>query len=87
MVHFAHPPDGPDPSLDDEFPVGDGTVETSALVECPYCGAVVEVGVDPGGGEEQRYVEDCEVCCRPWNVTVRWHGGLPHVDVRTEDEI
>ncbi|MCA9625519.1 MAG: CPXCG motif-containing cysteine-rich protein [Myxococcales bacterium] len=36
--------------------------------QCPYCGEVVEVWVDPGGASDQRYVEDCPVCCRPWEV-------------------
>jgi hypothetical protein len=33
---------------------------------------VVEIALDPGGGARQDYVEDCEVCCRPWQVTVRY---------------
>jgi transposase-like protein len=37
---------------------------------CPYCGEPVEIVVDPGGARLQRYVEDCPVCCRPWNVEV-----------------
>lgn len=39
--------------------------------QCPYCWETVEVWVDPGGSTEQRYVEDCSVCCRPWQV-VAW---------------
>jgi hypothetical protein len=39
-----------------------------AEVECPYCGELVSIWIDPGGGETQSYVEDCPVCCRPWNV-------------------
>ncbi len=57
-------------------------VET-ADVSCPYCGEHVEVIVDPGGGLEQEYVEDCEVCCRPWQVHVRFHGSWPTVEVTT----
>jgi hypothetical protein len=37
-------------------------------VECPYCGELVTIFVDPGGGPDQTYVEDCPVCCRPWLV-------------------
>jgi Cysteine-rich CPXCG len=37
---------------------------------CPYCGEEVEVEVDPLGPSEERYVEDCPVCCRPWTVHV-----------------
>lgn len=31
---------------------------------CPYCFEDVETSVDPSE-EEQIYVEDCSVCCRP----------------------
>ena len=61
-----------DDDLEDEFPLGDGTAETDATVDCPHCGAPVEVALDPGGGATQDYVEDCEVCCQPWRVTVRY---------------
>lgn len=71
---------------DDGRRIGGGHVETSALVACPYCGAGVGLILDPGGGSEQRYVEDCEVCCRPWQVTVRWDGsGNARVDARTDE--
>ncbi len=36
--------------------------------ECPYCGELVTIFIDPSGGAEQTYVEDCPVCCRPWLV-------------------
>ena len=39
-------------------------------VECPYCGALNEVTIDASGGASQSYVEDCQVCCRPWQVNV-----------------
>ena len=60
-------------SLDEEFPLGDGTADLDAVVECPYCGESIEITLDPGSGEEQEYVEDCEVCCQPWQVTVRYN--------------
>jgi hypothetical protein len=41
------------------------------LLSCPYCGESVEVFVDLDGGDSQSYVEDCPVCCRPWQVEVR----------------
>jgi hypothetical protein len=61
-----------DDSLDEEFPLGDGTAETDARVRCPYCGEINEIALDPGSGSEQEYVEDCQVCCRPWHVVVRY---------------
>lgn len=73
MPHPDHPFDDDDTlDLDEQFPLGDGTVDTSAVVDCPYCGEESEIGVDPGGGSLQSYVEDCPVCCRPWQVTVRF---------------
>ena len=67
--------------LDDEFPTGDGTADTSAEVICPYCGESVEITVDPGGGSFQQYVEDCEVCCNPWQVNVHFIDGVASVDL------
>ena len=58
--------------LDEAFPLGDGTADTAAAVECPCCGAPGELALDPGSGASQTYVEDCGVCCRPWVVRVRY---------------
>ena len=57
-------------SIDEESAL-DGAVE----VQCPHCGESVTIAVDPSGGEHQEYVEDCQVCCRPWQVTVENHEG------------
>jgi len=38
--------------------------------QCPYCGEWVELSVDPVGPSSETYVEDCSVCCRPWEVHV-----------------
>ena len=64
--------DEPDQDLDEEFPLGDGTADMDALVTCPYCGQPVEITLDPGSGDDQEYVEDCEVCCQPWRVSVTY---------------
>ncbi len=61
-----------DDDLDQEFPLGDGTVETGATVLCPYCGEINEIALDPGSGSQQEYIEDCQVCCRPWRVVVSY---------------
>ena len=58
--------------LEEEFPLGDGTADLEAVVECPYCGESVEITLDPGSGTKQEYVEDCEVCCQPWLVVVSY---------------
>ena len=53
-----------------DFPLGDGVADTSATVDCPWCGEDVAIGLDPGSGTHQCYVEDCSVCCRPLLVHV-----------------
>ncbi len=76
-----------DPDLDEEFPLGDGTVDTEATVLCPYCGESIEIAIDPGSGAAQEYVEDCEVCCRPWQVSVTFDAdGAAEVTVSSLDD-
>lgn len=54
---------------------------------CPYCGEDVELVVDEGGGADQSYVEDCPVCCRPWQVHVTGDGDSGwSATLRTADE-
>ena len=42
------------------------TLEDVARVQCPYCYEVLELYVDPE--TTGTYVEDCQVCCQPWQV-------------------
>jgi hypothetical protein len=80
-----HPEYDSDP--DEEFPLGDGTVETEATVVCPDCGEENEIALDPGSGESQEYIEDCQVCCRPWRVMVSYDGtGGVDVNVEAADD-
>jgi hypothetical protein len=76
-----------DDDLDDEFPLGDGSAETEATVLCPYCGEPNEIALDAGSGAAQDYVEDCQVCCRPWRVTVYYNdaGGAEVAAVPLDD--
>lgn len=72
---------------DDEFPLGDGTADTAATVYCPYCNEPVEISLDAGSGGTQEYVEDCQVCCQPWTVSVRYGSdGSASVSVTPLDE-
>jgi hypothetical protein len=85
MADMALPDD--EGSLEADFPLGDGTAETAATVYCPYCNESVEITLDPGGGATQEYVEDCEVCCQPWSVTVQYgEDGSAEVRVDALDE-
>jgi hypothetical protein len=56
-------------------------------VTCPSCGEPLAVWIDVGGGTAQRYVEDCQVCCKPMEVTARLDAeGDADVSVRTLDD-
>ena len=82
----AHESDD-DLDLDDDFPMGDGVADVSTEVHCPYCGEQVEIALDPGSGNHQNYVEDCQVCCQPWRVSVYYsEDGHAEVNVSAEDE-
>ena len=38
--------------------------------QCPFCNEPVLFLIDPSE-EEQTYIEDCSVCCRPIEVTAQ----------------
>ncbi len=38
--------------------------------DCPACGAPISVLLDLSV-TDQSYIEDCEICCRPLEITVR----------------
>ena len=44
---------------------------------CPSCGELIVIPIDPSAGGEQRYVEDCPVCCNP---------NVVHVEFFEKDE-
>ena len=58
--------------------------QESRMIDCPYCGEVIELLVDTSI-PAQEYIEDCQVCCRPITdlVTV---GNDDSLDVRVRDE-
>jgi transcription elongation factor Elf1 len=37
-------------------------------VRCPFCGEASDVLLDPSGGD-QSYIEDCQVCCQPMQIS------------------
>lgn len=55
-------------------------------VRCPYCGETYEAIID-ASVDQQEYIEDCEVCCRPilFDVSVSSRGDLL-VETRHEDD-
>ncbi len=55
-------------------------------IGCPYCGEAIDVFVE-FLEDEQQYIEDCQVCCRPIGFRV-WRdvNGKPNVTVTHENE-
>ena len=39
------------------------------VISCPYCGETITILVDDSI-QEQQYIEDCQVCCRPINLSI-----------------
>jgi hypothetical protein len=55
-------------------------------IQCPYCGEQIVILVDCSL-ESQEYIEDCQVCCRPINLSVVVSEGQePEVVVRRDDD-
>jgi hypothetical protein len=55
-------------------------------IACPYCGETIALVIDDSAGA-QRYIEDCQVCCRPIVVDVSIDDdGDPVVQASAEDE-
>ena len=80
-----------EPDMSPEIPIDEDDIHSqlteSASVSCPYCGESIEMSLDPAGGTAQEYVEDCEVCCRPWAVRVIVDGhGQSTVSVSALDD-
>ncbi|HEU4929742.1 MAG TPA: CPXCG motif-containing cysteine-rich protein [Candidatus Krumholzibacteria bacterium] len=62
-------------------------VDEEEPLYCPYCGETVELDIDEGGGSRQSYVEDCPVCCQPWQVDVEQdRDGQWRATLRTSDD-
>ncbi len=41
-------------------------------IQCPFCFVRQTILVEPDGGESQATVSDCEVCCHPMDIAIRW---------------
>lgn len=54
-------------------------------VYCPYCAEAIEVLID-NSVLEQRYTEDCQVCCRPIIFDVMVSGVDVSVSLSREDD-
>lgn len=56
-----------------------------ALISCPYCGEAITLLVDCSVGD-QRYIEDCFVCCQPIDITIETDGAGTLLTVHAEAE-
>ena len=50
-------------------------MEDSETIQCPYCGQSFDLIIDTTVAE-QRFVTDCEVCCRPFDVCAECEPGM-----------
>jgi hypothetical protein len=57
----------------------------AASFQCAACGEWNETVVDESGGGRQCYVEDCQVCCKPNVLEIRWgsEGFLIHAELES----
>lgn len=48
-------------------------MEIEKFFICPFCGAQISMVLDLSAGP-QSYIEDCEVCCRPLEISYETGG-------------
>jgi hypothetical protein len=58
----------------------------AASFQCAGCLQWIQTTVDETGGSRQQYVEDCQVCCQPNVLTVRWDPGAASFSIHAELE-
>ncbi|MDX2085156.1 MAG: CPXCG motif-containing cysteine-rich protein [Candidatus Melainabacteria bacterium] len=57
-----------------------------AVFYCSFCFEPNSIFVDPTGGGLQRYVEDCQVCCRANTLSIAWDDTAEAYTVDSEPE-
>lgn len=55
-------------------------------IDCPCCGESIEIVVDTSI-DEQTYIEDCSVCCRPIQLSVSVAGDDVLVVAQDENDV
>lgn len=67
---------------EDAAPTDSSTLDDEAIVQCPHCCESQLLVIDPE--TLGQFVQDCDVCCNPWTVTVaRAEDGTLTVQVET----
>lgn len=61
-------------------------MQTTADYICAYCAEPNTTFIDISAGGQQRYGEDCQVCCRPNILYVTIDADTLEVDIQTEYE-
>jgi hypothetical protein len=59
-------------------------MDTTGTYVCAYCGEESVTEVDISQGFSQRYIEDCQVCCRPQTMFVTFDEEFFTVEIQTE---
>jgi len=54
--------------------------------QCAGCGEWNETSVDEAAGGRQRYVEDCQVCCKPNLLHIEYDSGSAEFLITAELE-
>ena len=77
---------GLEPVFEPGQEAGSDVLEQFVDVNCPYCAETILVRLDLSAGT-QTYVEDCQVCCQPiqLSVNVGDEGGLQGVSAARID--
>lgn len=52
----------------------DSGLQIAEVIQCPFCGQCFELVVDTSV-QSQRFTTDCEICCRPFEVSVECEPG------------
>ena len=50
-------------------------IENDCEFLCPHCGEAISIRADTSAGEEQSFIYDCEVCCKPIQIRFEIEGG------------
>jgi hypothetical protein len=70
------------------IPLAAGALRPTAMQDhflsaCPYCGEQVEIYIELD--VKGTFIQDCEICCRPWRVRVSGRGKRRTIDLARAD--
>lgn len=50
-------------------------IDVDYSFSCPHCGEELTLRLDASGGRKQKFIQDCEICCRPIQIEVHFAEG------------